>query len=129
MRKDIAITRAISPHSRRRVAFWLFLALLLTLATLIQLGHTITVGVAGADIGYSLMSADDQPAQDCPSRGEVTPDSHCGAASSCAAAIASTPASAPPFSAKTAQARASDMAAPGRAPSPFFHPPKLFVHA
>ena len=129
MPKNTAIARAKSPLLRRRVTFWLFLALLLTLASLIQLGHTITVGVAGADIGYSLMSADDQSGQDCPSHGEAIPGSHCGSVSGSAVAIASTSASAPPLSAKTAQALASDAAAPGRAPSPLFHPPKLIVQA
>ena len=129
MPKDAVIVHTISPLSQQRVAFWLFLGLLLTLATLIQLGHTITVGVAGADSGYSLMSADDQSDQDCPSHGEATPGSHCGSVSGCAVAIASTPASAPPLSAQTAQARASDVATLGRAQSPFFHPPKLIVQA
>lgn len=130
MRKGIAIARAISPLSRPRVVFWLFLALLLTLAALTQLGHAIKTSAAGFDAGYTLMSADDPWGQDCLSHGGAVPGSHCCSVSGCVvAAIASTPAVASPLDLVTAQVIAGDAAAPGRTPSPFFHPPKLVVQA
>jgi hypothetical protein len=75
------------------------------------------------------MSADDQSDQHCPSHGDVTLGSHCGSVTCTAEAIPSTPAIASPHGVETANARASDAAAPGRVTSPFFHPPKLVVQA
>lgn len=130
MLKGIAIAHAISPLSRPRVAFWLFLALLLTLAPLTQLGHPITTSAAGSDAGYTLMSADNPLDQDCPSHGGAVPGSHCCSVSGCVvAAIASTPAEASSLDLVTAQVVDGDAVAPGRMPSPFFHPPKLIVQA
>ena len=131
MPRDIAIARVRSPLSRPRVAFWLILGLLLTLAVLAQLGHSITTTAMGADAGYTLMSAGEQPDGDCAPQGKAMAGSHCCAVSGsgCVAAIVATPAPASLFDAVTVQATANDAAAPRRTPSPFFHPPKLVVQA
>ena len=129
MPNKVAIAREVSPLLRHCVAFWLFLALLLTLAALIQLGHTITTSAAGDDKGYSLISAGEQSDGDCSSHAGAIPGSHCGSGSGCGVAIASTPTAASPLDAATAQVLMSDAAVPGRMAAPFFHPPKLVVHA
>jgi hypothetical protein len=127
----MAIVRAISPLLRPRVVFWLFLALLLTLAALVQLGHTVTTSAVVSDVGYTLVSADGQAGGDCIPHSGAMAGSHCCSVSGsgCVAAIVVTPAAASPFDALKVQATANDAAAPRRATSPFFHPPKLIVQA
>lgn len=127
MPKNTAIARAKSPLLRRRVTFWLFLVLVLTLASLIPLGHTITISAAGYDKEYTLIAAGEQSGGDCSSHGGIVSGSHCCSVSSCVVAIASTPATTSPASADTAQVLVRDAVAPGRMPAPFFHPPKLIV--
>ena len=129
MPRTRAIARTLSPLSRLRVAFWLFLALLLTLAALIQLGHTITISDLGADAGYTLVSADRPSDGDCIPHGGIMTGSHCCSVSCCGAAIANAPTAASPFVAETTKATVNEAAAHCRAPSPFFHPPKLIVQA
>ena len=129
MPKDVAIARATSPLSRRRAAFWLSLALLLTLAVFAQLGHTVPTSAAGSDAGYALIAAADRSGHDCPSHGGVIPGSHCCSVSGCVMAIASTSATTSPRGAEMAEVVVRSAAAPGRLPSPLFHPPKLIVQA
>lgn len=129
MPRTRAIARTLSPLSRLCVAFWLFLALLLTLAVLIQLGHTITIGATGPDTGYTLASADTSPDDDCILHGGITTGSHCCSVSGCGPAIANAPTAAAPLVAETTKATVNDAAAHRHTPSPFFHPPKLIVQA
>src|SRR5262249_12259840 len=124
-----AIARAIAPQSRRRVAFWLFLALLLAVAALIHLGHTLTASVMAQDGGYTLVSADEHADGDCASHGGALGGSHCCPLSGCVVAVLSVPSAASPFSAEAAHVTMNNAAVPGRLPSPFFHPPKLIVQA
>ena len=128
MRRDIARAQVISPPQRLRLALWLFLALVLTLAVLLHLGRTVAIAATlPTGVTHVQISIDDQLDNDCSSHGGAIVGSHCYSGPGCVAAILSGPRAFSPPITETALFPAPSTPAFGFAPSPSFHPPKLVV--
>ena len=130
MPKGIARTQLISPSRRLHVAFWLFLAVVLTLAILLQLGQAVAAtATVATDATYVQMSVGDLSDSDCTSHGGVIVGVHCHSASGCVAAMVNASVRLSLPISEAAVTLASSMLVFGHAPSPSFHPPKLIVQA
>jgi hypothetical protein len=112
------------------VAFWLFLAVVLTLAALLQLGQSVAAtATVSTDATYVQMSVGDLSQSDCTSHGGVIVGVHCHSASGCVAAMVNASVQLSLPISETAPTLASSTLVFGRAPAPSFHPPKLIVQA
>ena len=130
MPKGLARAQVISPSRRLHVAFWLFLAVVLTLAALLELGQSVAATAAvSTDATYVQMSVGDLSDSDCTSHGGVVVGVHCHSASGCVAAMVNASVRLSLPISETAPTLASSTLVFGRAPAPSFHPPKLMVQA
>jgi hypothetical protein len=110
--------------------FWLFLAVVLALSSILQLGHDMkTVTTMSPRTAEVQVSADHPSDTACVSHAGSAVASHCCAASNCVPAIIAPQARTFRIVAGLAERCDPDAGSFARAPSPHFHPPKLAVQA